>query len=248
MSDQVLLQLWSGHRDKVLAELKFYRDQAEKRVLNQFSDIEAEAEDFSHQEYERMGQYFDPDRHDPSDFAEAAWEKGIDHFMLLQDLQKQMLVGLIAGMYHEFEKQLREWLQREFAHSFRMEKLEPRIWSQDIGKIFDLLESCGWKIRNKRFFGIIDSCRLIVNVFKHGNGKSLDDLKASYPQFLRTTFSGDDLPTFPEKAEHSDLEVTADDFDKFYQGFRQFWEFVPKETMFSEGNEVPTWFASALKS
>ncbi|MCQ4437932.1 hypothetical protein NO135_23300, partial [Clostridioides difficile] len=51
-------------------------------------------------------------------------------------------------------------------------------------QIADLLESFGWPLRTTDYFRTLDACRLVVNVYKHGKGKSLDDLRARFPEYL----------------------------------------------------------------
>ena len=46
---------------------EFYVLQARQRLLSQFNDISREADEVEEQHYEKLGQFFDPDRDDPAD-------------------------------------------------------------------------------------------------------------------------------------------------------------------------------------
>lgn len=244
--DRVLFYLWSGQRSRIIEELAFYVDEADSRLLSRFDNMSEEAEAHARDVYESMGRYFDPDRHDPGDFAETANDSGINFYALLDDLRKRTILSVVAGMYVEFEKQLREFIVGEMRKSFRVEKLKPKIWRQEISKIYDFLEGCGWSIRAQPFFADLEACRLIVNVYKHGIGNSFDDLKAKFPEYLRSVFSREELEDFLVYADHNDLTVTREDIAKFHLAFKGFWEAVPENTFFSQATDVPEWVVNAL--
>lgn len=163
-------------------------------MLSQFDNMEEEADKAAEEWLEQSGDQFDPDRHDPGDFYEAANDVGIEFYQLLSDMRDQTRLSVIAGMFHEWEKQLRDWLVREILHWHRGESVVAKVWSADFCKIADLLESFGWKIRSTDYLKTLDACRLVVNVYKHGVGPSLKDLKQSYPEYLDNPLSGSRSP------------------------------------------------------
>jgi hypothetical protein len=67
-------------------------------------------------------------------------------------------------------------------------KREPRSGGQPFPGIFDMLECFDWKVRGQPYFSQLDICRLVVNVYKHGLGKALAELKKDHPQFLEDVF------------------------------------------------------------
>lgn len=244
--DRVLFYLWSGQRDRILEELDFYVDEADSRLLSRFDNMSEEAEAHAREVYNSMGRYFDPDRHDPGDFADSANDSGINYYGLLDDLRKRTILSVVAGMYVEFEKQLREFIVREMRQSFRSDKLKHKIWRNEISKIYDMLEGCGWNIRGQSFFPNLEACRLIVNVYKHGNGSSFDELKAKHSKYLQSLSSRDELNDM-QYADYSDLIVTREDISTFHLAFRGFWEAVPENTYFSQATNVPEWVVNAVK-
>lgn len=240
----VILNLWNEGRAQLIERIDFYHSQAKKRILDQFRDIEAEAERYAEESYERRGQWFDPDTDDPASSAEAAWEDGIAHYGLLDDLRKQMILSIAAGMYHEWDKQLRDWLDRGLGHNFSRDKLRPDLWKQDIGTLLEMLDWWGWDIKGQPFHEVIDSCRLIVNVYKHGHGTSLNQLKERYPQYLRSL--GDPGSFGWDHVRYDQLEVSEDALSVFHEAFRSFWQYVPARTIAGDNTPVPSWFEKAL--
>lgn len=247
-SDRVLLHMWGPYRESLIEELDFFKSQADRRLLSQFENIADEAEKHAEEVLETMGRHFDPDRHDLSDFYETAHDASIHYYELLDGMRKQTILSVAAGLYNQFEVKFRDFLVTEFHKSFPGDKLRQKLWRQDIAKIIDLVEGCGWEIRAQEFFPMIDACRLVVNVYKHGDGPSLDELKTKYPQYLRSIWGEGERDEMLRFADHTYLTVEREDVDGFYGGIRQFWTSIPEYTMFSSATNVPDWVGNAIEA
>lgn len=79
-SSYTAFHFWSEHRKHMIDEHNFFVSQARQRLFAQFEDEEMKdaADAYAEATWEAMGRHFDPDRHDPGDFAEQAYEAGID--------------------------------------------------------------------------------------------------------------------------------------------------------------------------
>ncbi|MDT6995080.1 hypothetical protein [Burkholderia cenocepacia] len=247
MSGYVLFQMWEPFRQSLMKGHLFYIEQARKRLLSQFDDIEAEADRAADEWLEKSGQHFDPDRHDPGDFYEAANDVGIEFYGLLSDMREQTRLSVVAGMFHEWDKQLRNWLVGEIHHWHRGDNTNLQVWSANFGQIADLLESFGWNVRSKEYFRTLDACRLVVNVHKHGDGKSLDELKNHYPDYLDDPFadSGGDISD-PKYRDHTHLKVNDEQFQVFSDAILAFWRDVPENVFDSQIANMPQWFENAI--
>ncbi|MFW7357813.1 MAG: hypothetical protein ACODTL_17875 [Brucella sp.] len=247
MSDYVLFQMWGPYRQSLIKGHLFYVEQARKRLLSQFENIEADADRAAEEWLEQSGQHFDPDRHDPGDFYEAAHDVGIEFYGLLTDMRMQTRLSVVAGLYHQWDKQFREWLAREIGHWHRGGSAVAEVWSKDFGKIADLLESLGWDIRSKDYFRTLDACRLLVNVYKHGEGKSLTDLKQHFPEYLEDPFRGAG-GAFSETRyrDHTHLQVSDEQLQAFSDAILAFWRDVPENIFDSQLTDVPDWFEKAI--
>ena len=248
MSDYVLFQMWGPFRQSLIKRHAFYVDQARKRLLSQFDNLEAEADKAAEDWLEQSSDRFDPDRHDPGEFYEAAHDAGIEFYQLLSDMRDQTHRSVIAGMFHEWDKQLRDWLVREMQHWHRGETAFSRVWSSDLIKIADLLESLGWKLRSTDYFSTLDACRLVVNVYKHGAGKSFDELKQNYPQYLDDPFrDSSGQSSGMNFLDHTHLKVTDEQFQAFSEAIVAFWQDVPENFVSAQVAEVPDWFGKAIQ-
>ncbi len=248
MSGDVLFKMWEPFRQSLIRDHLFYVEQAQKRLLSQFADMESDADRAAEEWLEQRGKFFDPDRHDPGDFYEAAHDIGIEFYGLLSDMREQTRLSVVAGMFHEWDKQLRDWLVCEIQHWHRGDSVASKVWLADFGQIADLLESLGWDVRSKDYFRTLDACRLIVNVYKHGKGKSLDDLREHFPEYL-----DDPLKDFggamsgAGRPDHTHLKVNDDQFRALSNGILAFWRDVPESVIESQITDVPGWFDKALQ-
>lgn len=247
MSSYTLFQMWEPFRQSLIAGHLFYVNQARKRLLSQFDDIKGEADKAAECWLEENGHYFDPDRHDPREFEERAYDASVEFYGLMCDLREQTKLSVVAGMYHEWDKHLRKWMTDEIRHWHIGGIVAEKVWTADVGKLADLLESLGWRIRSQDYFSKLDACRLVVNIYKHGTGSSLNDLKQRYPEYLSDplghiggAFSGMDY------LDHTHLSVSDNQLQAFSDAIVAFWKDVPENILNHEDLEVPSWFERAM--
>src|SRR5690606_18906531 len=94
----------------------FYVDQARARLLSRFENIDEEADRASNAWVEARSEYFDPDIHDPSEIYDGAFDAGLQLYDLLSDMRERTRLSVVAGMYHEWDKQFRGWVTNEVRH------------------------------------------------------------------------------------------------------------------------------------
>lgn len=247
MSRDVLFQMWEPFRQSLIAGHLFYVEQARKRLLSQFDDIDAEADRAAADWLQNNSHRFDPDRHDPGDFEERAYEAAIEFHGLMTDLREQTHLSVVAGMFHEWEKQLRNWLVREIQHWHRGDNVKQAVWKKNLGHIFDLLEGLGWEARSTTYFPVLDACRLVVNVYKHGEGDSLVELKQKYPEYLDDSLRQvGELSVGADYLDHTHLKVTDEQIQAFSDAIVAFWKGVPENIFNEESITIPDWFELAM--
>ena len=246
-SDRVFLQMWGPTREYLIANHEFYVAEAKRRLLDQFDDQTMRADADRHADEwlaERAGS-FNPDRDDPADNYEQADQEGIAFYQGLSGLRDSTRLSIIAGMFHEWEKQLRDWLGRELGHHGFGRHAHSAVWSTKLDELFDLFEKCGWNVRSLAFFDQLNRCQLVTNVYKHGNGPSSDSLKAVAPELAG---KNGDLPAFFVSAlDYSTLTITDDDLVRFAEAITSFWRELPENIFFSQVAEVPKWLDRALR-
>ncbi|HBL94455.1 MAG TPA: hypothetical protein DHV57_19565 [Hyphomonas sp.] len=247
MNDFVAFQMWKPFRQRLIKSHTFYFEQARQRLLSRFENIDTEAEQEMDDWLIETSHLFDPDRDDPADSYEAASEVGIEFYELLTEMRDRTRLSVIAGMFHEWDKQLRDWLCSEIMRWHSGEILRQRVWSVDFTKIMDLLEAFGWEIRKTTYHQNLDGCRVLVNVYKHGDGKSFQDLRAYYPRYIEVPCSDPaHLEWSRGLADYTNLKVTVQDIEAISDAIVTFWESVPENVYVSQVINLPSWFEVAL--
>ncbi|MFM0662913.1 hypothetical protein [Paraburkholderia sediminicola] len=229
----------------VLEAHKFYVSEATKRLLAQFSDIEREAQEAEAQYLERSNRNFDPDRDDPGAAFEEAYQEGVGRWIALTEMQNTVTLALTAGMYHQFDKALREKAVMEFSHWIDRKIISPVIWNLDFLRLIQLLEWLGMEIHGRDFFSTLDVCRLVANVYKHGDGVAHRELSSMFPEYYYR-FKTEDSPWFTP--HHENLTVTEAQFVEFADAIAAFWINIPERCLSSQLRETPKWLESEVKN
>lgn len=240
-----LFYMWQSFRKHLIASHQFYVDQADKRLLSQFHNLEQEAHKYAEEWLENAGQHFDPDRHDPSDFYEQAHDEGIEFYQMLEDMQNRTRLSVTAGIFHEWDKQLRNWVVKESTGWGAGKEAKQAIWGVTTKDLIDFLEAFGWEIRSKSYFASLERCRLIVNAYKHGNGGSFQDIKTKHPEFIDTLGSSDSF--YLEHADYTALIIKDSHITEFSDAIIEFWKDVPEYIYETSPLYLPRWFEKAYE-
>jgi hypothetical protein len=103
---------------------------------------------------------------DPGDFAEAAQDAGISHYMLLKGVRRGMVNLFAAALYHTFEQQIIMFLRREVLHP--REENDQRLFKMsEFQKRMNIL---GIDITTFPAWAKVDELRLVANTVKHAEG------------------------------------------------------------------------------
>lgn len=191
-----------------------------ERLIPVFDNMEEDAQRAADAYWnERMAQPAYNDGPDEGDIAEWAEGRGVEAYMDLAFVRDQ-LIGLgIAGLYHLWERLLKEFFVHE--HSIVHSGVAPqRIRRWDFPTLQQHLNDCGYDIEAKVFFHHLNRTRLIANTVKHGDGSSCRDLIAEAPELFREPIMGS--PRF------ADLELVPIHFDESADAIKAYWEDTPE--------------------
>lgn len=126
---EVLMQMWNPHREFLIQQHRFYVNEARSRLMSQFENINADADEAAEAWLERRGKFFDPDRDDEGSIYEEAEGVAIEFYRQLDEMREQTRLSVVAGMFHAWEKNLRKWITDEL----RRWRLGPRKDSSCMG-------------------------------------------------------------------------------------------------------------------
>lgn len=229
----------------ILEVHKFYVSEAQKRLFSQFSDIEGEAKEIEKNHLEETSKNFDPDWSDPADMVESAFHEGLSHWTALTDMQTTVILAITAGMYHQFDKTLREKIVIELANWLDRDTIGPIVWSLTFEQLVELLEMLDIGVSQQVFFSKLNACRLVVNVYKHGDGVGHQELSAKHPEYYLSTGVQcfDELPP-----KHNLLNVTRKQFVEFADAITGFWENLPERCTSDQLQSEPKWLDKKIKA
>ena len=181
-----------------------------------------------------MGAFFDPDRHDPADFATSAWEYGIEYGMSMYLMQYNVRLMNIATLYQVWEQQIRSFLYEELTRHHRFEISKGKYLTikefcakgfQDIKDVFKQLDT------NFELFisySKINELRLLANVIKHGDGGSATQLKKLRPDIFDSSSGIDKMELYKTTLNEVVLEVDDGELREYGDALLEFWDEIPE--------------------
>ena len=224
MKQRILVRMSGMDRRLIIEKHRFYVENIVERFLVQLSDerIEKDADNMAvslTRDYSRDGGGVSID---------SAVEVSEDLQVLLEETRDRFLMGSAMVVYYDWEKSLRDWLGKEVFGCIGSYKAAEFFWEKGIDDVIDLLALSGWRVRDKPYFKHIDACRLVLNVFKHGEGGSLKSLKKAYPEYMGSDFGKMvELLGGGECFDYTFMEYGAEDFLRLHEAIMSFWEDVP---------------------
>lgn len=252
MGSYVLFQMNSWTRQRLIEGHLFYVEQGRRRVMDQFSDLEGLAEAAGKEWLQKHAHQYNPDGDDTAQWMEWAQEHALRHGEMLSDLKDQMRLAIIAGMFHNWEKEIRDWLAAEMQHWHKGERVYRAIWKANFAGIIEFLDCLGCNLKGRDLAKTLDKCRLIVNVYKHGAGDAADDLKAKYPTLISAGASWnnrlkpDAAPPPASRLYDVRLNVSDDDLEEFSSAIVAFWTAAPENITGNAIKSVPVWLEKAF--
>lgn len=238
-----LFMMWEPHRKSLVASHLFYMHRGEEKLLSQFENMGQEATQAADDWLERNSRRFDPDRDDPGSFEEDAYGEGVEFYRLLSELRDQTILSMVAGIFQNWDKELRSWLTEEFHRWCRSSLIEANIWSANFDQIIGLVKSLGLAQPDAEYLKTLSACRYVVNVYKHGKGSSLQSLKENHPEFF-PRLADQRLPLDLDFIDHRYLAVTTEQLRFFSDAVVGFWMGVPEKIHSTDVDEVPDWLVA----
>ena len=242
----ITFQMWEPFRQTLIEEHRFYVKHAHAKVLSQFNDIETESEAVAKESLKTRLESFNPDRDCVGSSHELAYEDSVTFYLLLSEMKKNVFLAIIAGMFQLWDKKHREYLIHEFRFLNKGNNLEKAIWKASTHQLVELWSAFGLDLTQFEFYNQLEALQLIVNVFKHGNGQSFDALKKRFSEYLRPSFLlGIELGS-SEGLDHSNLNISIEQFEIFSNAIISFWQAIPPEIDSQGEVRLPKLFEDAF--
>ncbi len=216
---------WAGYfRREFTPQLRAILEVLERRLLPGFSDIEQEAEKVSEEVWKAFMSAPATGDEDPSEFAEAAEQAGVSHYLLLDGIRQGMMNLFAAAIYHAFEQQVVLFLRKEVLDP--REENAPGLLS--LSELRSRLKAHGLDIAALPSWSTVEELRLVTNTVKHAEGRSAQDLLSKrpdlfqHPQVTHMPFVGQSARVF-QPLVGEDLYVSLEDVRNYCDSTVQFW-------------------------
>ena len=146
-----------------------------------------------------------------------------DYREMLSWIKVHITFAILTSLYHQWEKDVRKCAGYNLESGYDS--------ASSIEELLDKFKQSGWDVRKEPWFQMINSCRAIVNVYKHNDEVDRNNLHEKYPQF----FNKELIQTLGEWGElywgYEELSIRPEGFDEIANAFRQFWVNFPGEPL-----------------
>lgn len=241
MATKLQLHMWSRERQEIIEQHDFYVEQLKDRLFSQFADIEGEAR--RHRQTLYASQLADAaavgQEGDTETAAEIAQHRAEVLYDSLYEMKQAMMLGALAGLYHRWDKTLRDFIERELRHNMKSAAATRFAWHPNSGYPLDILQEFGCVSQSAAFYPKINACRLVVNIYKHGKGRSLDDLVSLYPVYLTSATEGLPASFVEEDPDYRWVEVSEPQFQDIADALRKFREDMPERLWLEPSRPAP---------
>jgi hypothetical protein len=220
----------SPFRQSLISSHIFYVEQAKKKLLSQFGDLEHEAKIATGQWLAQHSIQINPTLEYDESFYDCEASLTLGYLNQLTEMRDQTRLSVVAGMFYEWEKQLRTWLVSEYKQLLLGEKPTFNALNAKIEDLFKKLDKYYWPVLNTTYAEKILACHSVVNVYKHGNGNSFRNLRERYPEYLHDPFNGGDelFSMGINYLNYMNLIVTDIHIQEFSDAIVEFWKNAPE--------------------
>lgn len=226
MNSGVALHFCSANRAFAVGQHRAYVAGVMEKLVPAFENIEAEADQYANEVYERFGEMPGwEDGPDLADLADIAGDEGIGRYQDLVFVKGELIGFATGGMYHLWEKTLKSFLLRELGHYGLTDAGRKEIEQANYEKLSSWLKDMGFDFSIHPYADLLDICRLVANTVKHGDGASCQKLAEKAPELLRGPY-GIELPFGKTRAEELWIEPTK--FKEFAEAIEAFWQELPE--------------------
>ncbi|MBE0619151.1 MAG: hypothetical protein IH605_01020 [Burkholderiales bacterium] len=213
-----------------------YVDGFSTRLLPIFDHIGEEASAAADKAWETvMSSPASEENFDPSDYAEAAKEHGLEVYENLQFTRQQLLGLAAAGLYHLWERLLKQFFCKELrGWTFDGREIHKIMAPANFSNLEEFLSQFGFRLAQQAYYADLRELRLVANVVKHGDGKSCEELQASAPGM----FEGYNYH-FDIFSKADSLELKPSDFTRYAKAVTDFWDTLPENlTLVDAGRQA----------
>ncbi len=215
---------WEGYlKGEIRPQIETIVRVVKEKIVPMFAQAEREANDI---EQQILHATVYSENVDYESIAEYAFEKGLEHYILLTDLTYGILNMFAASLYHLFEQHLIMLYRKEFVHPSM--EIDPNNIS--LKAIKKELKVRSIYIACFTNYPKIMELKSVCNCIKHGDGHSCEKVKKSRADLFEFPhFRGQDILSLPTGSiitplAGDSLRISEQDFEEYAQTVLSFFE------------------------
>lgn len=187
--------------------------------------------------FNEIGAYFDPDRHDQADFVEKARDFGIGYWQTLNLMKCNTYMMTLATLYQVWKQQIRELSFREITRYHKLyskgKEVQFKDFCTDFGHIKRLFSESDWPPESALSWDMINELRLVQNVIKHGDGTAAEQLKKIQPDYFRDVSGTLIMDLYSSTLNEIALSIPDTTIDRYRDALIDFWKYMPEQVHFT---------------
>ncbi|MCU5026589.1 hypothetical protein OB988_29715 [Bacillus cereus] len=231
-----VMLLENGLRENLQHPYELYVQTYTERISPVFDNIEQEAEEIANNAYNNMMRNVGAgyEDYDPGDFADDAWQFGLDYYENVSLMRYNTKLMWISTMYQFWEQQVRRFLYKEMtssgykAFNKNQQELEYKDFCVNIGKIKEFFFGFNVDIETLTCWDKVNELRLLANVIKHGPGVSAEDLLKIRPDIFDSSHvSTNLLDLYQTTLNHVVINISDQDYKTYANALIDFWGELP---------------------
>lgn len=183
------------------------------------SDLEKQANNASEQEYNRLIEIYSSENDDISALLDKSQEVGLEKYLLLKVMRYRNLANWICNVIEIWEQQLYLLYNEIQQDDKKFDKFNILI---------SALKKIGIVIENMTEYQNLQKKRLLVNVIKHSEGRSEEELRKKCPKYFNNSTglfeNMDNLKIYKTSLGEDALNINEEDFNETCSQIIKFWK------------------------
>ena len=236
MSDTPKLYLYEERREDFIKDFLFIKEMYFEKIKPAFENINQETDQYKQNIWKQYLSTINKEKITNIETHKKEMEYTLkiiasERYLLLSLMQYRTLAMWISLIAQVWEQQNVEFIKNEvLVEGLSLVSKEGKpITELGISTIRDAYKCFGVDITDLPAWNKIDELRTLVNVIKHGEGKSADKLRKARPDLFDSGKWGDPIELEDTSLNQETLNIRASDFSDYIEALIQFWNELPEE-------------------
>ncbi len=234
MASSVQLQIYTPEMDKqyLKYQIASFHHAFYEKLIPSYDNLDSQIDIYADQKVTRLLESWPASEDDdPSTVYEMAHDAAIEYGFSLSHARYLLIASSIIGTFHLWEQQLRQHVFKELSADA---KIQLGIVPDRFSDLAVLLGDFGFTVVDFGFYSDLRLYNILVNVLKHGDGRSATQLRQIAPHY----FANPDMLSLTESPTQSyplrntlmdeQLQIGPDEPSQLVSSILAFWDSLPE--------------------